>query len=51
MCFYQNATNILVEMNIKNEEPWNAIFVLFGFFLVFKILSYFAFRIRVDLQT
>jgi len=51
MCFYQNATNILIEMNIKNAEPWNAILVLFGFFFVFKILSYFAFRIRVDLQT
>jgi len=51
MCFYQNATNILVEMNIKNTEPWNAILVLFGFYFFFKVLSYFAFRIRVDLQT
>ena len=46
-CRFQNASLILRELDVENENPSNPFLILFLFFIVFRVLSYFSFRIRI----
>jgi len=46
-CRFQNASLILRELDVENENPSNPFLILFLFFIAFRVLSYFSFKIRI----